>query len=106
MSRLILIDAASGFIFGDTADRWWKMDEGHPAGPLEAAESLDRALMLDTVGLSYEKVSRHDGRATYHVLRADVDGSDTIPAVWDGQDQDMIDAAWRNCAYICTVSRY
>ena len=102
MDRYILIDKNSGYIFGDTADRWWKMDESHPVGPLEAAESLDRALMIETTGLSYEQVNCHGGPATYHVYTA----GDEFPAVWDGQNQDIIDAVMRDCIYVTTVSRY
>ena len=102
MNRYIIIDKNSGYIFGDTADRWWKMDESHPAGPLEAAESLDRALMVETTGLSYEQVHRHAEPATYHVYHA----TDDLPMVIDGQDQDIIDAVMRDCIYVTTVSRY
>jgi hypothetical protein len=67
MQRYILIDRNSGFIFGDTADRWWRMDDTPPVGPLEAAKSLDRALMMDTTNWSYTSTGRHDHQATYDV---------------------------------------
>lgn len=102
MNRYILIDRTSGYVFGDTADRWWKMNESYPIGPLEAAESLDRALMIETTGLSYEQVARHDERGTYHVYSA----TDDLPMVIDGQDQDIIDTVMRDCIYVTTVSRY
>ena len=102
MKRYILIDRNSGYIFGDTADRWWRMDEDHPVGPLEAAESLDRALMINTSGWSYALAPRHDARATYDVYTAD----DDVSPIWDGQDQEIIDMVVNQCTHIDSVIRY
>tara|TARA_R110000868_G_scaffold176318_1_gene413859 strand:- start:13675 stop:13998 length:324 start_codon:yes stop_codon:yes gene_type:complete len=101
MDRYIFIDRNSGFIFGDTADHWWRMDESHPIGPLEAAKSLDRALMMDTSAWSYSITNRHDPRATYDVYSAD----ETVPASTDGQDQEMINAVLRTGRYIDSIFR-
>ena len=102
MTRYILIDAHSGYVFGDTADRWWKMDDDAPVSPIDAAVSLDCALMMDNSGWSYEDVSRHDSRATYHVYTAD----DEFPIIFDGQDKKAIDAVTRDCSYLGSISRY
>ena len=102
MTRYILIDAHSGYVFGDTADRWWKMDGDAPVDHMDAAMSLDIALMMDTSGCSYENVSRHDSRATYHIYTAD----DEFPIVFDGQDQKSIDDVIRDCPYLGSISRY
>ena len=101
MDRFILIDRNSGFIFGDTAERWWRMDEDHPIGPLEAAESLDRAVGMDTAGWSYSTTNRHDSSATYDVYSAD----ETVPAVTDGQDQEMINMVLRTGRYVDSIFR-
>lgn len=106
MTRYIIIDRNTGYIFGDTADRWWKMDEPHPVGPLEAALSLDNALYIDTDGMSYDCTHRHDARATYDVFSADVDGDDTFPTVWDGQNQETINAVHESCRFITSIVRY
>jgi len=102
MDRFILIDKNSGFIFGDTADRWWRMDENHPAGPLEAAKSLDHALMVDTAGLSYSTTNRYDPRATYDVYAV----GEACAVVTDGQDQEQIDTVMRSCCYVDSICRY
>ena len=101
MTRYIIIDRNSGYIFGDSADRWWPKDELHPDGPLEAALSLDNALFIDTDGVSYECTSRDDARATYDIY----DGADNVTTVWDGQDQATINAVQESCRFITSVSR-
>lgn len=102
MTRYIIIDRNTGYIFGDTADRWWKMDEPHPAGPLEAALSLDNALYINTDNMSYECTHRHDDRATYDVY----DGADNVVTVWDGQNQETINAVHESCRFITSIVRY
>jgi len=101
MDRYIIIDRSSGYIFGDTADRWWPMDEIHPTGPLEAAESLDRALMMDTTNWSYTSTNRQDHQATYDVYVAD----EKMPPVTDGQDQALIDSVLRYGRHVDSISR-
>jgi hypothetical protein len=39
----------------------------------------------------------------YHVYRADIDGSEVVPVITDGQDQEMIDAVAFDCAYVITI---
>ena len=102
MTRYILVDAHSGYVFGDTADRWWKMDADAPVNPMDAAMSLDIALMMDNSGWSYENVSRHDSRVTYHVFKTD----NEFPIIFDGQDQKSIDAVIRDCSHVASISRY
>jgi len=102
MNRYILIDKHSGYIFGDTADRWWRMDEAHPVGPMDAAMSLDNALFINTDGKSYACVGKRDERAIYDVYTAD----DSFPAVHDGQDQSLINAVCGECVFVTSISRY
>lgn len=101
MARYILIDRASGYIFADTA----QLDAfDHSAGtPAEAAQALDAE--LKNMPADYVVTSRHDDAAIYDVYRADVRGSDAVPAIHDGQDQEMIEAVERDCDYDCSLRR-
>tara|TARA_R110000822_G_scaffold75024_2_gene180290 strand:- start:5407 stop:5712 length:306 start_codon:yes stop_codon:yes gene_type:complete len=100
--RYIIIDRNSGFVFGDTADRWWRMDEAHPAGPLEATKSLDHALMVDTSEMHYAITDKYDAKVTYDIYSAE----DCFPVVRDGQDQSVIDLVCKRCAFTASVARY
>ena len=97
MSRYILIDNASGYILGDSAD----LNGKHYVGtPEEYAAALDRS--VGEVGRTYTLIN-HDPRSAergYHVYRADVGDSEAVPVVHDGQDQDAIDAVRRDCEYV------
>ena len=102
MPRYILIDNNSGYIFGDTADF------GAGAGlddPIDAARRLDQHIggMTGTyVFFPYNPPVTKEG---YHIYRADIDGSEVVPLVWDGQDKDTIDAVTSNCRYVGFVAR-
>jgi hypothetical protein len=101
MARYILIDDASGYIWGDTAD----IDGRNRADiedPTEAARVLDES--LGERGRLYEDVSRLDERSGYRVYRADVRGSEQVPNIIDGQDQEMIEAVERDCEYVTSVA--
>lgn len=96
MPRYILIDNASGYIWGDSADLNGKIFTGSPE---EFAEALD--VSNGEHGRSYTFGIRapRDTSTGYHVYRADVNGSKAIPVVTDGQDQETIEAVTRNCTY-------
>ena len=101
MARYILIDNCSGYIFGDSADL-----NGHifSGTPVEFAAALDAG--IGEHGRTYEDVSRHalaSNETGYHVYRADVDGSEAVAVVWDGQDQETIDAVVQDCEYVTTI---
>lgn len=100
--RYIIIDRNSGFIWGDTADRWWRMDENYPAGPLEAARSLDESISNDMSEMQYAITDKNDTGATYDIYIA----KDYFPAVLDGQDQSMIDRVCKRCTFTASVARY
>jgi hypothetical protein len=102
MARYILIDSNSGYIFGDTADFNGKIY--NPESPTDAARELDR-LFQQIPDRSYVEHDNppHDNRTGYHVYRADVNGSDAVTTVTDGQDQEMIDAVEADCEYVCFV---
>lgn len=101
MPRYILIDSNSGYIFGDTADYAAGADLAQSAhfNPVEAARLLDES--IGEYGRAYVETGRpRDTRTGYHVYRADMDGSDAVPVVWDGQDQETIEAVERDCEYV------
>jgi hypothetical protein len=96
MARYILIDNASGYVFGDSADLDGQTFTGTP---VEFAAALDAS--IGEHGRSHE-VLDHNPRDTstgYHVYRADIDGSEAVPVVHDGQDQETIEAVERSCRY-------
>lgn len=98
MARFILIDRHSGYIFGDTAD----FANGKSfAAPIDAARELD--ISIGERGRTYSETNRHDAAASYDVYRADIKGSEAVPVVQDGQDQEMIDVVMRDCAYVTTI---
>lgn len=94
MARYILIDNGSGYIFGDTADY-----ANADLDPIEAARTLDES--IGEHGRNYGRICHNpqDGRTGYHIYRADVNGSEAVTVVNDGQDQDTIDAVTENCHY-------
>lgn len=98
MPRYILIDNYSGYIFGDTADLdGWNDTE---RTPVDAARLLDES--IGELGREYTLIG-HNPRDTstgYHVYRADVDGSDAVTVVTDGQDREVIEAVERDCEYV------
>jgi hypothetical protein len=96
MARYILIDNNSGYIFGDSADLNGSIFSG---SPVEFAAALDAS--IGEHGRVYEELSRNprDTSTGYDVYRADVDGSDAVPVVWDGQDQETINAVTQSCRY-------
>lgn len=101
MARYILIDNCSGYIWGDTGDL---NGAARDETPIEAAARLDASLMG---GLrTYEETSRHDlasNETGYHVYRADVGGSEAVPLVSNGQDEDTIEACLLRCKYVTTL---
>jgi hypothetical protein len=114
MPRYILIDNASGYIFGDTANlpSTHVIDGETMAAwgdasltPALAARWLDESEVRE-FGRSYEAVSRSalaSNETGYHVYRADVHGSDAVPVFMDGQDREAIEAVERDCEYVTTL---
>lgn len=98
MPRYILIDNGTGYIWGDSADY-----NGHIAHtPLDYAAALDAS--IGEHGREYTQVSSLASNETgYHVYRADINGSDAVTVVWDGQDQETIQAVERDCDHVCTI---
>lgn len=96
MARYILIDNNSGYIWGDSADLCGRIFYG---SAMEFAQALDES--LGEHGREYVEHSRdpHSTVSGYHVYRADIDGSQAVTTVWDGQDQETIDAVTSSCRY-------
>lgn len=114
MPRIILIDNHTGYIWGDSADLECKIfvPTGMPTfgsemvrnAALEYAAALDAHIGGDA--RDYEECSRHSlasNETGYHAYRADVNGSDAVALVTDGQDQETIDAVLRDCEYITSI---
>lgn len=101
MARYILIDNYTGYIWGDSADFEGRIFIGTP---LEYARALDES--LGEHGRIYEMQSSADNGSTtgYHVYRADINGSDAVPVVTDGQSQETIDSVTSSCRYEGFVS--
>lgn len=101
MARYILIDNHSGYIFGDSADINGKIFDGTPC---EVAQAIDES--IGEYGRSYEESDPDNSTVSgYHVYRADIDGSEAVGNIHDGQDQEMIAAVERDCEYV-TFVRY
>lgn len=101
MARYILIDNCSGYIWGDTGDL---NGPARDESPIEASRRLDES--LNEYGRGYEQVSRRQlasNESGYHVYRADVDGSEAIPLVYDSHDKQTLNDVERLCEYICTI---
>ena len=106
--RLILIDNSSGFIFGDTANsRLGRLDEwidnnSDAIGDTERLSLLAARLLDDSIGehgREYEFFN-HDARdivSGYLIYRADFNGSEVLPVVTDGKNQETIAAVQRDC---------
>ena len=102
MARYILIDNYSGFIWGDSADLNGKIFSGTA---LEFAKALDKS--IGEHGRTYTEVSSLAANETgYRVYRADINGSDAVTIVHDGQNQETIDAVTESCRYEGFITYY
>jgi hypothetical protein len=102
MARYILIDHNSGYIWGDSADLDGKIFTGTPA---EYAIALDTSLNNYDGSYTYCEVYENTASKTYDVYRVDIDGSEIIPVVRDGQDQETIDAVTERGRYVTSLAR-
>lgn len=97
MSRYILIDNYSGYIFADSADLNGRIFDGTPT---QFAEAFDHS--INEYGRSYEML-HHNPRTTetgYHVYCAVAAGSEVVPVIEDGQNQEMIQTVEQQCRYV------
>ena len=101
MSHFILIDNFSGYVFGDTRDLagWSNSDD---LGAADACRMLDES--IGQHGRGYEQVSRLASNETgYIVYRVDIDGSEAVPVVHDGQDRETIEAVESRCDLVARI---
>lgn len=102
MPRFILIDSNSGYVFGDSADIAGQIVNGTPC---EVARALDASLGSEGTGYTEMGTSAvRSGLSGYLVYRADIDGSEAVPVVQDGQDADTIAEVERLCDLDCFVA--
>jgi hypothetical protein len=102
MARYILIDNNSGYIFADTADL------NGPARDETAIEAVRRFdVAMGEHSRTYEEHGAHyrlpSNETAYHVYRADVDGAETVPLVYDGQSHAEIAAVEKHCRKVAVV---
>lgn len=100
MARYILIDSYTGYIFGDSADIDGKVVTGTPS---EVAAALDSSIGEHDRSYTELRTAPRDTRTGYMVYRADVNGSEAVPVVRDGQDRETIEAVERDCEFVCFV---
>lgn len=113
--RIILIDIHSGYIWGDSADlrgRPFAADAALAIRPgmdirseeafaLAFAEALDRSIGGEprTYAMLSAGAARN-GAPGYMAYRADIDGSEIVPVVHDGQSKEEIEAVESSCRRI------
>lgn len=93
MAAYIIQDAYTGYIWGDTRDF-----DGKPYSAsdiVDACRALDQSIGGDP--RHYEQVSRLPGDTGYIVYRVDINGSDAVPVIHDGQDRETIQSVERDC---------
>jgi hypothetical protein len=110
--RIILIDNCSGYIWGDSADykgRAFTLDDALAFNADISATSEDdfalayaAAMDADIGGEArdYELLGRsaaRNGGDGYRAYRADLNGSEAVGVVHDGQDEEMIEAVETDC---------
>ena len=91
--RYIIQDNYTGYIWGDSAD--FAAGKDAPDSIVAACRMLDES--IGECERTYKEVSRLSGQAGYIVYRADINGSEAVPIVQDGQDQETIEAVEREC---------
>ena len=108
MAHYIIIDRSSGYIFFDTRDlpRDHIID-GEAMRDTELTPTLacrwgDEAV-ASSYGAEYAETNSDDPAATYDVYRVDIDGSEAVALVHDGQGQETINAVERSCLHVATV---
>jgi hypothetical protein len=96
MTRYILVDNNSGYIWGDSADF---APHGDIGGAADAARLLDEG--LGTTGRAYELLGRNPCTTCtgYDVYLSEL-GTDVLPVVHDGQDEEAIAAVQTGCQYL------
>ncbi len=99
MPAYIIQDAYTGYIWGDTRDIDGKSYSAESIA--DACRALDHS--IGEYDRTYEEVSRLSGDTGYIIYRVDINGSEAVPVVRDGQDKETIEAVERDCARVGCV---
>lgn len=96
MAQYIIQDAYTGYIWGDTRDIDGR--SYNAVDIVDACRVLDES--LGEFERRYEAVQRLSGDSGYIVYRVDINGSEAVAVVVDGQDRDTIAAVEDNCQLV------
>ena len=97
--RLILIDNNSGYVFGEFASNDYTGDFDRYACLEEAAKHVDAEIGAHDRVYEASRIAPNTTQGGYYVYRADVRGSEQVPAITDGTDPEMIRAVENDCEY-------
>ena len=106
--RLILIDNNSGLVFGDTANYLlaslndWRENNSNNNSDTARMSLIAARLLDETIGehgreYGFVNCDPRETRTGYLIYRADIDGSDAVPVVTDGQNRELIHSVRSAC---------
>ena len=96
MPAYIIQDAYTGYIWGDTRDVSGQVVTVDT--PVDACRVIDHD--IGERDRKYAEVSRLSGDTGYLVYRVDIDGSEAVVVVHDGQDRETIEAVQNACEFV------
>ena len=96
MPAYIIQDVWTGYIWGDTRDIGGRSVNCESI--CDACRALDES--IGETGRAYAAVSRLPGDSGYKVYRADINGSEAVAVIRDGQDRETIDSVERDCEFV------
>ena len=96
MPAYIIQDAYTGYIWGDTRDVSGQVVTVDT--PVDACRVIDHH--IGERDRKYADVSRLSGDTGYLVYRVDIDGSEAVVVVHDGQDREAIEAVQNACELV------
>jgi hypothetical protein len=102
MARYIFIERNTGYIWGDSADINGKIVNGTPC---EVAQALDESIG-EHGPAEYWETYQSDENGVYDVYRADINGSEAVAIIQNGQDQETIEAVIQDCEYVTSIARH
>lgn len=96
MPSFIILDVDSGYIWGDTRD------VGGKSVSFDSIVDACRAIN-ESVGnfdFNYNEVPQLSSKCGFKVYRVDINGSEAVPVIHDGQDDETIASVDRNCDFV------